>query len=62
MTDTPDLNRRRLLAGVPFASVSIALGAPTAEAGAHAPVPGDPRQPHFDTTDHVATYYRLARS
>ena len=61
MTDTPDPIRRRLLAGVPLASASLALGATTVEA-APAPVPVDPRQPHFDTTDHVATYYRLARS
>ena len=60
-TDSPDPIRRRLLAGVPLASASLALGATTAEA-APAPGPVDPRQPRFDTTDHVATYYRLARS
>lgn len=63
MTDTPDPIRRRFLAGVPLASASLALGTGQASA-APAPVtaPVDPRQPLFDTTDHVATYYKLARS
>ncbi|MBU2359466.1 hypothetical protein [Loktanella sp. M215] len=62
MPDTPDPIRRRLLAGVPLASVSLALGAGTAEAAAPIVLPVDPRQPQFVTTDHVATYYRLSRS
>lgn len=62
MTDTPDPIRRRLLAGVPLASASMVLGATAADAGAPVNAPVDPRQPLFDTTDHVATYYRLARS
>ena len=62
MTDTPDPIRRRLLAGVPLASASLALGAATGAEAAPAPLPADPLQPRFDTTDHVATYYRLARS
>ena len=61
MSDTPDPIRRRLLAGVPLATASLALGAKSV-AAAPMPVPADPRQPLFDTTDHVATYYRLARS
>ncbi len=60
MTDNPDPIRRRLLAGVPLASATLALGATTAKAAA--PVEVDPRQPLFNTTDHVATYYKLARS
>ena len=63
MTDIPDPMRRKFLAGVPLASASLALGANAAQAAdapVHAPV--DPRQPLFNTTDHVATYYRLARS
>ncbi len=62
MADTPDPIRRRLLAGVPLASASLALGGTAASAADVAPVPVDPRQPRFNTTDHVATYYRLARS
>ncbi len=58
MSDILDPIRRRLLAGFPLASASLALGATAAEA-APAPVPVDSRQPLFDTTDHVATYYRL---
>ena len=61
MTDTPDPMRRRLLAGVPLASASLALGG-TANAAVHEPAPVDPKQPLFNTTDHVATYYKLARS
>lgn len=61
MTDNPDPLRRRLLAGVPLASASLALGG-TAHASAAEPVPVDPKQPLFNTTDHVATYYKLARS
>ncbi|MFT6683999.1 MAG: hypothetical protein ACJAQV_001166 [Loktanella salsilacus] len=53
--------RRRLLAGVPLASASLALGG-TANAAVQEPAPVDPKQPLFNTTDHVATYYKLARS
>lgn len=62
MSDNPDPIRRRFLAGVPLASVSLALGAGAAEAAVPAPLSVDPRQPQFVTTDHVATYYRLSRS
>ena len=61
MTDTPDPMRRRLLAGVPLASASLALGG-TANAAVQEPAPVDPKQPLFNSTDHVATYYKLARS
>lgn len=61
MTDTPDPMRRRLLAGVPLASASLALGG-TANAAVQERAPVDPKQPLFNTTDHVATYYKLARS
>lgn len=62
MADSPDLIRRRLLVGVPLASASMALGATTAEAVVPPSVVADPLQPFFSTTDHVATYYKLARS
>ena len=63
MTDRPDPLRRHLLAGVPLASASMALGAkPAGAAETVGPAdPPDPRQPRFETTDHVATFYRLSR-
>ncbi|WP_157937683.1 hypothetical protein [Oceaniglobus roseus] len=63
MTDRTDLSRRRLLAGAPLASASLALGATgaAAETRPEEAAPEDKRQPRFATSDHVATFYRLAR-
>ncbi len=64
MTDQPDLSRRHLLAGLPLLPATVALSASGSEAAveAEATVPNDPRQPRFETTEHVANFYRLARS
>jgi hypothetical protein len=62
MTETPDSMRRRPLADVPIVSASLALGSTAADAATEAPAPVDPKQPLFNTTDHVATYYKRARS
>ncbi len=63
MTDTPDLMRRRLLAGVPLAGAALAVGQ-GAEAAETllATGPADPLQPRFETNAHISTYYKLARS
>ena len=62
-TDTPDARRRGLLFGLPLAGAAgaAALSGAPAEAAEAEPAPGDPRQVTFRQTDHVKTFYRLAR-
>lgn len=58
-----DQSRRHLLFSLPIAPVALACsadGARTAEAS-NATGSVDPRHVQFETTDHVATFYRLAR-
>jgi len=64
MTDQPDQTRRRLLAGVPLASATFVLSASAGKAAVKPDpaIPADPRQPRFETTDHIAKFYKLARS
>lgn len=64
MTDQPDLSRRRPLAGLPLLPTTFGLSLPGSEvaAGAEATVPDDPRQPRFESTEHIANFYQLARS
>ena len=62
MSEKPDLSRRRLVTFTPVAGAASLLLAKGATAGEEpVSVPQDPRQPTFEETDHVKTFYRLAR-
>lgn len=60
MRDTPKLSRRQLLA----AATVTATAAQAAHAGTEprgAPQPDDRRDVRLEDTDHIRTYYALAR-
>jgi hypothetical protein len=62
MPDKPDHVRRGLVTGAPIlgvASLLLTEDAPGAETPQ--PLDDDPRKPTFRDTDHVKTFYRLAR-
>lgn len=62
MPKKPDFSRRRLITFTPVAGAASLLVAKGATAGEEpVPVKQDPRQPTFEETDHVKTFYRLAR-
>ena len=61
MADNPDYVRRGLLTGAPLLGVSLLLAEDAEGADAPPPEAQDPRVPIFHETDHVRTFYRLAR-